>query len=173
MDKKLEDTFEDVKKKMALLHVKVDGTAIYDRTHGHSELGRTDVATNAPSNAAVLSLTIPRELFLLWDKYITLCKALNKTPDSLTAEINERVMGTSLNCKSTTLNKRITTEFSRFITKYKRMGGAKRKVEATKHTNIIVFKNELQQLEKSTLKLFSLSKTLHASNTLITLASYV
>ena len=39
MDKKLkqlEDTLKDVKKKMKILHVKVDGTAIYDKIHKHS-----------------------------------------------------------------------------------------------------------------------------------------
>jgi len=170
MDKKLkqlEDILKDVNTRMKKIDVKVDGTASYDKTHKRADVCSSCSGSRADENcAAVLSLNIPREFFLTWDKYIKLCKALDRTPNSLTTELNDRVIGTSLNCQSITLNKRIETEFSRYMAKYRRMGGAKRKIEATKHTNIAIFKNELIQKEpkpESRFKFLSSSKIYIAS----------
>ena len=158
--KQLEDALEDVKKRMKKIDVKVDGTSSYDKIRKHSDVCASSSVAGEGSTA-VLSLNVPRELFLLWDRYFTLCNTLTQPVNSLIVEINERVIGTSLNCQSATLIKRIKTEFSRFMAKYRKMGGAKRKVEASKHTNIVIFKSELKQPEESALKQLSLSKTMH------------
>ena len=92
-----------------------------------------------PVAEPALSLQVPKEFFVLWERYLNLCKALNKTPNSLIVELNQHVIGTSLYCQSSTLTKRIKTEFSRFVAKYKNMGGAKGKVEASKNINIVIF----------------------------------
>ena len=164
--KKLEDSLEHVKKGIKDLEIKVDGTASYDRLHKHpgfqcansADAGDTDKAV-IPAAEPALSLQVPKEFFVLWERYLNLCKALNKTPNSLIVELNQQVVGASLNCQSSTLTKRIKTEFSRFVAKYKNMGGAKRKVEASKNTNIVIFKSELKLSEEnSAVKQLSLSK---------------
>ena len=156
--KHLENTLEDVKTRIKEFDIKVDGTSRYDKIHKHSAMSSISAVDVEAAHAAALSLSVPRELFLFWDRYLTLCKTLSKAPKSLIVELNERVIGTSLNCQSLTLNKRINTEFSRFLAKYKKLGGAKRKIEASKYTNIVIFKSELEQPEDSALKQLSLSE---------------
>lgn len=151
-NERLNDAIKDVKERMKIIGVKVDGTATYDRTHKHPCSASRENRENTP----VLSLSIPRQIFLNWNQYVTLCKELEKTPDCLTAELND-MSGTLLNHQSTTLNKRINTEFSRFIANYRKMGGAKRKAEASKHTKIIVFRNELKVTKESEVKVLSSS----------------
>ena len=151
--KRLNDAIKDIKERMKIIGVKVDGTATYDKTYNPGP------AAGCSEDRAVLSLSIPRQFFIIWNKYLTLCKELEKTPGSLTEELNMCIIGISevLNHKSTTLNKRINTEFSRFITNYRRMGGAKRKVEVSKHTKIIVFQNELKETKETEVKILSSS----------------
>ena len=156
--KHLENTLEDVKKRIIEFGIKVDGTSRYDKTHKHSAMSNISAVDVEAAHAAVLSISVPREFFLLWERYLTLCKTLSKAPKNLIVELNERAIGTSLNCQSLTLNKRINTEVSRFLAKYKKLGGAKRKIKASKCTNIVVFKSELEQPEDSALKQLSLSE---------------
>jgi len=87
----------------------------------------------------VLSIRVPKSLFVLWDQCIKKCKKLKQSPGSLTAcvvELTTQTSLTSLNCQEPTLQKRINTEFSRFISSYRKMGEAKKKTELQNHTKI-------------------------------------
>ena len=112
--KKLEDSLEHVKKGIKDLEVKVDGTASYDRLHkcanSAPDARDTDEAVIPTEERPALSLQVPRLLFVLWHRYLTLCKALNKTPNSLIVELNQHIIGTSLNCQSSTLINNYLTE---------------------------------------------------------------
>ena len=154
----------DIKEKMKKSLVNLDGTGTYDRTHPSSTQSSQRVLSTSRNGdqekKAVISFSIPRQLFVDWDRYLTLCKQLDRMPDSLVTQLNECVTGhgiMALDDQSATLNKRINTEFSRFMANYRRQGGAKRKVEASKRTNIIIFQDELRKEERSEVKVLSSS----------------
>jgi len=143
MEASLRQKLIDIKKRIREIEVTVDAIDVFRSTYLRPV---NSTSPQVRQEEPVLSIRVPKSLFVLWDQYIKKCKKLKQSPGSLTAcvgELTTETSLTSLNCQEPTLEKRINTEFSRFISSYRKMGGAKRKTELQNHTKISVFKHQL------------------------------
>lgn len=98
------------------------------------------LATSNP----ILSLNIPNDLFLLWNKRNKLESKLGVAQTSLTS-LTADSLGNfiRINPASATLMQRLKNKQSRFLANYRKSGGAKQKQLHTQSTNMILLQEEV------------------------------